>query len=252
MLARCFWTTYLALVPILGVAVFAAAPWYDVWLPRDVSVDGPQVDSLFYLILWLTGIVFVVTQGLLALFTWQYTARKDAPPVEFVHGSDRAEFIWTLVPGLLLLFLAFYQMNVWADLTIRQPHNPDLIVEVTGRQFEWRIRYPGADGKFDTPDDLYTVNDLHVPIHKTVVVYLKSADVIHSFFLPNLRLKQDTVPGRKIAVWFNATEQGQFDLACAELCGWGHYKMKGRLTVQPEAEFQTWLAQLRDAQGATQ
>ena len=102
-----------------------------------------------------------------------------------------------------------------------------MTVEVTGRQFEWRLRYPGPDGSFDTPDDLFSVNELHVPVNEDILVQLKSADVLHDFFLPNLRVKQDAVPGMKIPVWFRATEEGVFDLVCAELCGWGHYKMKG-------------------------
>ena len=106
------------------------------------------------------------------------------------------------------------------------------MVEVTGRQFEWRVRYAGTDRTLGTPDDLYTVNDLHVPLDEKTVVAIKSEDVLHDFFLPNLRVKQDVVPGMKQYVWFKPLKQGTYDIVCAELCGWGHYKMKGRLTIE--------------------
>jgi cytochrome c oxidase subunit 2 len=132
---------------------------------------------------------------------------------------------------------------------IRRPDIPPT-VEVTARQFEWRLRYPGADGVIGTPDDIHHVNDLHIPVDTDVMVHLKSMDVLHSFFLPNLRIKQDAVPGHVIPVWFRAKETGTFDLVCAELCGWGHYKMKGRLTVQSRPEYEDWLRQMHQAQEA--
>ena len=125
-------------------------------------------------------------------------------------------------------------------------------VEVVARQFEWRLRYPGRDGMLGTRDDLFLTNDLHLPVDEDVLVQLKSMDVLHSFFLPNLRIKQDAVPGMKIPVWFKAKETGQFDIVCAELCGWGHYKMKGRVTIESRADFDRWLAKTYARQEATQ
>ena len=125
-------------------------------------------------------------------------------------------------------------------------------VEVVGRQFEWRIRYPGRDDTLGTADDLFVVNDLHVPIDEDFLVQLKSMDVLHSFFLPNLRIKQDAVPGMKQPVWFKATEAGTYDIVCAEVCGWGHYKMKGRVTVESRADFERWLDRVESEQEATQ
>ncbi len=117
------------------------------------------------------------------------------------------------------------------------------LAEVTGRQFEWRIRYPGPDAVLHTADDLHTVNDLHVPVEEDVLLVIKSQDVLHSFFLPNMRLKQDVVPGMRQHMWFRATKTGQYDIVCAELCGWGHYKMKGKLTVESRVDYLAWLAQ---------
>jgi cytochrome c oxidase subunit 2 len=129
-------------------------------------------------------------------------------------------------------------------------HDIPYSVEVTGRQFEWRLRYPGEDGILGTKDDLFDVNELHVPVGEEVLVSLKSADVLHSFFLPNLRVKQDAVPGMKIPVWFRAMKEGEYDIPCAELCGWGHYKMKGRLVVESRTAYEKYLADLKARQNA--
>jgi cytochrome c oxidase subunit 2 len=99
---------------------------------------------------------------------------------------------------------------------------------------------------------VHVVNDLHLPVNEEILLDLKSMDVLHSFFLPNMRVKQDAVPGMRIPVWFRALETGQFDLVCAELCGWGHYKMKGRLTIESRDAFDRWLKQKSVEEQATQ
>ncbi len=248
-----FWSLLFLTVPILGVALFVWAPGANYWLPDDISEHGHQIDHLFMFILILTGIVFVVTEALLFWFLWRYDSAKNADPVKFTHGSHNLEVIWTILPAVTLLFIAIYQMNAWADSKINNPAHDGLpvTVEVTGRQFEWRLRYPGKDGKLGTPDDIYTVNKLHIPVNEEILVALKSADVLHDFFLPNLRVKQDAVPGMVIPVWFKATETGEFDLVCAELCGWGHYKMKGQLIVQKRSAYDAWLDEAYTAQEAT-
>lgn len=252
-----FWAFLFLLIPLLGTALFLFAldadnrPLVNHWFPRDVSQYGHVIDGLFMAILWLTGIVFIATEVALAWFLWRYDGTANPHPPKFTHGSHNLEIIWTILPAATLLFIAIYQLNAWAETKVREPDNPGMEVEVVARQFEWRLRYPGQDGKFDTADDLYTVNDLHIPLNEDILVQLKSEDVLHSFFLPNLRVKQDAVPGMKIPVWFRATAPGSFDLVCAELCGWGHYKMKGRLTVQPREDFDRWQDELRDAQNKT-
>lgn len=245
-----FWSFLFLLVPVLGVLCFALGPRYGLWLPRDVSLDGHVIDHLFMFILVLTGVVFVATETALFLFMWRYDARRNPDAAKFTHGSHTLEVIWTILPTATLLFIAIYQMNAWADAKVRKPDIPPT-VEVTARQFEWRVRYPGSDGEFDTRDDVYTVNSLHVPVGQDVLVVLKSEDVLHSFFLPNLRVKQDAVPGMQQNVWFRPLEEGEFDLVCAELCGWGHYKMKGRLIVESREEFDAWLAATFAAQEAS-
>ena len=245
------WSLLFLLVPVLGVATFVVAPWYDHWLPPDVSEHGATIDHLFMFILVLTGVVFIATEAALFYFMWRYDKKSNREPAKYTHGSHSLEVVWTIVPTAVLLFIAIYQMNAWADQKMRRPDIP-VTVEVMARQFEWRLRYPGKDGLLHTRDDLHVVNDLHLPVDEEVLINLVSMDVLHSFFLPNLRVKQDAVPGMAQGVWFRALEQGEYDLVCAELCGWGHYKMKGRLTVQSRAQFNEWLAQKYAEQEATQ
>lgn len=248
-----FWSLLFLGVPLMGVGTFVAAPYFDKhWLPADISTHGHAIDHLFYVILALTAVVFLITEFLLFLFMWRFDhSARRGESVTFTHGSHTLEVVWTMIPTATLLFIALYQMNAWADAKMRKPDVAPLL-EVTARQFEWRLRYPGVDGQFDTPDDVYTVNDVHIPVGEDILVHLKSADVLHSFFLPNVRVKQDAVPSMKQDVWFRAKETGRFDLVCAELCGWGHYKMKGRLTVESRADFDRWLKETYEKQEAVQ
>jgi cytochrome c oxidase subunit 2 len=236
-----FWSIVFLCVTIFGVGTFIVAPAVDLWLPEDVSDIGRSIDHLFMFILVLTGIVFIGTEMVLFYFLWKYDGKTNKLPVKFTHGSHSLEICWTIVPAATLLFIAIYQMNTWAAAKMRVPQADGrqmaATVEVTARQFEWRLRYPGDDGVLGTNDDLFDVNSLHVPVNEETLVNLKSMDVLHSFFLPNLRVKQDAVPGMKIPVWFRPVKTGEFDIVCAELCGWGHYKMKGRITIESRSEY---------------
>jgi cytochrome c oxidase subunit 2 len=239
-------------VPVLGLAVMFWAPDIGMGLPPDVSEHGHEIDHLFMFCLILTGVIFLITEVVLFWFMWRYERRSNRDPVIFTHGSHNLELVWTIIPALTLLFIALYQMNAWADVKIRKPKDAKTIIEVTARQFEWRIRYPGEDNVLHTPDDILDVNTLHVPLDEEVIIELKSMDVLHDFFVPQLRVKQDAVPGTNIPVWFRAQEPGEYDLVCAELCGWGHYKMKGQVTVESREDYEAWLKQLKEEQEATQ
>jgi cytochrome c oxidase subunit 2 len=246
-----FWSLLFLMVPIVGVGIFAWAmvdlpPMKGHWLPDNINEHGKVIDNLFMFILYLTGIIFAITGVVLFWFLWRYDATQNADPVKYTHGSHTLEVVWSILPAATLLFIAIYQMNAWADAKMRRPTLPGgglmpPLAEVTGRQFEWRIRYAGKDGVLGNEDDVSIANDLHVPVNEEVVLKIKSQDVLHSFFLPNLRLKQDVVPGMKQHVWFKANRTGVFDIVCAELCGWGHYKMRGRLTVESRDDFNRWL-----------
>lgn len=245
-----FWCLLFLLVPILGVATFVVAPYFHIWFPRDISVHGRVIDQLFMFILWLTGIVFIATEVALFYFMWKYNGRTNAEPAKFSHGSHTVEVVWTILPTVTLLFIAIYQMNAWADTKMRRPNIP-VTAEITGRQFNWDVRYPGEDGELYTPDDIFRYDGhIHLPMGEEVLLLIKSSDVLHSLFLPNVRMKQDVVPGMAQYMWFKVTESGEFDLVCAELCGWGHYKMKARVTFEPREKYEEWLAEMYAEQEA--
>jgi cytochrome c oxidase subunit 2 len=238
-----FWSFLFLLVPIGGVATFVAAPYFNIWLPRDVSEHGRTIDNLFMFILYLTGVVFIITEMALFWFSWKYDANSNEEPVKFSHGSHALELVWTIIPAVTLLFIAIYQMEAWAAAKMQPPDIP-ITVEVTGRQFNWDFRYPGPDGELYTQDDiLRTDGKLYLPVNEEVLLKITSADVLHSFFLPNLRMKQDVVPGMEQHMWFKGKKTGGFDIVCAELCGWGHYKMKGRVFFLPRDEYEAKLAE---------
>lgn len=268
-----FWSLLFLLIPILGVWVFIAAiadlwpfcegPYgfgNDYWFPEDISRDGFVIDGLFNFIMYLTGAIFIGTGFAMFFFLWKYDAASNRDSVKFMHGSHTLEVIWSILPAATLLFIAIYQMDTWAGNKVTRPAllpgidgivgtaDDTAEIQVTGRQFEWRIQYAGKDRILGTPDDLYTVNELHLPVDEEAVIAIKSMDVLHSFFLPNVRLKHDLVPGMKQYVWFTPEKEGTYDIVCAELCGWGHYKMKGRMTVESREDYEAWLAQKMEEQ----
>jgi cytochrome c oxidase subunit 2 len=208
------------------------------WLPEDVSTFGREIDSLFYLIYYITAVTFILVTVLMVVFLIMYR-RKEGRRAVYSHGNTTLEIIWTIIPAAILIVLSFMSVSTWAKVKRHAPES-DFELQVAAKQFNWEVVYPGPDGKLNTEDDVKFDNDLHVPVNKVVRVHLTSKDVIHSFFLPNLRLKQDAVPGRTILVWFEATKPGKYELPCAELCGFGHSGMKGWLYVHTPEEYAKW------------
>lgn len=274
-----FWCLFFVFWPILALVVCWVSPSYGWWFPGPAASPlGQRIDSLFYMILMITTITFIGTQIGLGYVLFKGARRTDEDVDEkawFSHGSHELEVIWSIVPAFILLFIALYQLDVWAEYRVkdafpkdrmeavlerihqkRTPQNSMALAEVTARQFEWRIRYPGFDAQGNLlplmaepqPTDLYAVNDLHLPAAAPVMINLKTQDVQHSFFLPELRVKQDAVPGLVIPVWFEASQVREYALLCAELCGWGHYKMKARLVAETEEQFVEYLRKLHREQ----
>ena len=279
---RLVWTLLFALAALFAIGPFVYAPFNaNWWLPNSyykfgsatdlvvsdqvISKAGEGIDFLFIVILWLTGIVFIGVQIVFLWSMWKFSDRPDRKTA-YTHGSKKLELIWTIIPAFVLIWIAVYQLGAWADVKYRT-HAPDVppIAEVVGRQFQWVTRYPGDDKKLNTSDDIFTVNDFHfytepdgdkkdangeqVYRHVDTMIHLKAQDVLHSFYLPQLRVKQDAVPGLTIPVWFNANKPGHYELVCAELCGWGHYKMRSKVTIHPSrADFEKWLAERKQEQ----
>jgi cytochrome c oxidase subunit 2 len=301
-----FWSILFGAVMTAALLLFIVAPFVSGWwLPKDVSTFGSGIDGLFYLILGITGFFFVFTEGILVYALWRY-AGQPGRKASFYHGNHTLEMVWTLVPGVILFLLAIVQINVWADVKFQKnmpaPNATTQQIEVVARQWEWRLRYPSEKrmedwekdpklaedfARFPHQDDVHVVNEIHVwkggkdpnQQHR-VLVHLKTRDVLHSFFLPNLRLKQDALPGKTIPVWFAVTEHNTkpiedskshekrwveigydpatgktkdpdmiWELACAEFCGTRHSLMRGKLYVhENKADFLDWLRQAEKAQ----
>ncbi len=213
------------------------------WLPENVSTYGSDIDAILSMIYSVTLVWFFLTMGAIALFLALYRHREGRRAT-YVRGDKLPEAAWILVPVVIVLaldlWMDFRGADAWAKVKGRPPAGR-LHVQVTGKQFNWEILYPGPDGRFGTADDLTLDNELHVPVNQVVRVTLKSKDVIHSFFVPNLRLKQDILPGRDIEAWFQATKAGRYEMPCSELCGFGHSGMNGWLYVHPPDEYQKWV-----------
>ncbi|HXG09306.1 MAG TPA: cytochrome c oxidase subunit II [Gemmataceae bacterium] len=281
-----WWSLLFAVVILVEVVFVLLAPLVGWGLPPNYASYGSEIDNLFHLILALTGIVFILTEAILIYNMYRF-ARSDGRRSQYTHGHHRLEIIWTAVPAVILLFIAFAQVGAWERVKYKSRMPPaDQVFEVSARQFEWRVRYPSAE-RMDDPklvetfareaqenkkqvDDVHRVNEIHVWKGGQVRVYLKTRDVLHSFFLPHLRIKQDAVPGKTIPVWFDTAgpeaeanfiydpssrtwkETKPLELACAELCGWGHYKMRGKLFIHESKEdFIRWLKHAAAEQNAT-
>lgn len=209
------------------------------WLPENLSTYGGDIDSLFYLVYYICGVVFILVHVLLLGFIILYRSRPGRKAV-YMHGNTTLEIIWTVVPSVIVLLLAVIAKPTWDTVKRELPATPHQ-VRITAKQFNWEMLYPGPDGKFETEDDLTIDNELHVPVNAKVQLALRSRDVIHSFFIPVFRLKQDTMPGREIMAWFEATKDGKWEIPCAELCGFGHSGMKGWVTVHSAEGYDAWL-----------
>jgi cytochrome c oxidase subunit II len=212
-------------------------------LPGSASTFAPEIDRMYYAILIITGVVFFLTELLLLWFVFRYRHREGRR-AEYIHGNVAAEVVWTVVPFVIVIWIALASRGVWAS--IKDPANIPanaMEVAVLASQFEWTITYPGPDGILGTGDDFSSRNRMEIPVDRPVKVLLTADDVIHSFWIRELRVKQDAVPGMEILVWFEATETGEYAIGCAELCGTGHTRMRGTLIVHDSDSYQQWLSE---------
>jgi len=217
--------------------------------PENASSFGGQIDSLILLITVIVGAWFVLAEAALIGFAIRYR-RKARTRAAWVPGDTWRSLSWVLVPAVLILICDFAIEAAGAPVwkAVKQTFvQPDERILIRGKQFVWEFFYPGQDGRLRTPDDIKVLNNLTVPVGAVVQFDLEAEDVIHSFWLPHMRLKQDAVPGRTIQGWFKPTKEGTFAVACAELCGVGHGKMGGELRVVSADRYREWLAGQRPA-----
>ena len=215
------------------------------WLPADVSTFGSSIDSMLKLIFYVVGTAFILTEGILLAFVILYRRRKGGR-ASFVRGESMRELVWVLIPVVIVAFLDVAidvrAKPIW-DLVKKESPPAGLTVKLEALQFGWEFTYPGPDGQFGTPDDLLQTTTLTVPAGQVVRVIMGSKDVIHSFYVPQLRLRQDAVPGREIPIWFEATQPGDYEIGCSQLCGILHFAMKGILRVLTPEDYQKWVDQ---------
>ncbi|WP_436485944.1 cytochrome c oxidase subunit II [Chitinophaga sp. ARDCPP14] len=243
-------------------------------LGESASEQGEGVDTLIYVTLAITGIVFVVTQVALFWFAFKYQEKEGRKAFYFPH-NNKLEVIWTVIPAIALTVLVAFGLKHWFQLTSEAPKDA-AVVEVTGKQFNWIFRYPGKDGALGRRDiknidpsagnelgldwndplnkDDFMPTELHLVVGKPVKFIIGSRDVIHDVGLPHFRMKMDAVPGIPTTLWFTpkfTTKQMKektgnpdftYEISCDQMCGSGHYSMRGVIVVETQAEYDKWVA----------
>jgi len=261
----------LALLIVFLVAVtvyFFVANRYSP--PPTITAVGRAVDHQYLLTLCVTGTVFILSQLGLAYAIWRF--RDRGQPAHFTRGNNTLEMIWTAATIILFLGLGLLGRKAWAEVRFTPAESNAVQVEVTTNQFVFNFRYPGPDGKFGRLDpkqvsastgnplgldendpagkDDIVMPTLTVPVDHQVELLIRSQDVIHNFYVRELRLQQDAVPGMIIPIHFTANQTGHYEIMCTQLCGLGHYRMRSFLDVVSEADYQSFLKQQQ--QGAAQ
>ncbi len=252
-------------ITIASVWMFVSGKW---WFPESISDHGPRVDSQFMITIIVVGIAFTAAQVGLGWVVFKFRDTADQQRATYSHGNNRLEVLWTVVTAVIFISLAVMGQRVWASLHLHSAPPGSYQIEVVAQQFSWNFHYPGKDNVFGRTDpnliddsalnyvglddtdpnakDDAVVSTLAIPVNRPVELVLRSKDVTHSFFVPQLRFKQDLVPGMGIHVHFTANKIGKYELACAELCGMNHYKMKSYMLVLPQNEFDELVALPQD------
>lgn len=243
-------------------------------LGTPASDHGERIDNMIHITLWITGFVFVITQVLLFWFSFKYQEQENKKALYYPH-NNRLEVIWTVIPAIVLTVLVGFGLYYWFQVTGEAPKDA-VQIEVFGKQFNWEFRYPGRDGVFgkryyknidetkgnplgqiwDDPanrDDVYTTGEMHIPVNRPVKLLINAKDVIHDVGLVHFRMKMDAVPGIPTTMWFTpkyTTRQMRekygpdfnYEISCDQMCGSGHFSMRGTVVVESEAEYKVWLA----------
>jgi len=233
-------------------------------MPPQASTHAADIDNMIAIVHWLMLVMFVGWGGYFVYVLFRF--RKGANPTASYAGAKGkfAKYTEYAIIAIEALLLVGYAIPAWAlRVAAFPPENEAVVVRVVSEQFAWNVHYPGADGKFgrrdiklvaaenplgldrtdpDGKDDITTINQLNLPVDKPILVHLSSKDVIHSFGLIEMRVKQDAIPGMDIPVWFIPNKIGEFEIACSQLCGLGHYRMRGFVSVKSQADYDAWLA----------
>ena len=224
------------------------------YLPENISTFGADLDGLTILITVLATVWFFAAFLTMSWFLIAYR-KKAGQKAEYINGDSFSQYKWILIILIFVvasdLYIDIVTVNVWNKIKIHLPQQEQSVrVEINAYQWAWKFRYPGADGKLGTDDDLKSFTEMHVPVNKDVLFDLTAKDVLHSFWVKELRLKQDALPGRTIQGWFNATKTGKYEIMCAEICGINHTAMKGYLVVDSEEDYAKFLGGLKKVASA--
>ena len=247
-------------ITAVSVFLFWSRIW---WFPPNISVHGDAMDQQMILTLLCAGVIFVLAQLGLAYFIWRHREGSGRQAI-YSHGNDKLEVTWTVATAVFFIGLGILAQDIWAKIYYTEAPPGALRIQVTGKQFAWNFRYPGPDGKFgpmhlnlvddaaanplgldidndpDSADDIVVPN-MAIPVNRPVELLLHAMDVTHSYWVRELRVKQDLVPGLNLKVHFIATQVGRYEIACAELCGLGHHTMRAFLDVMSEVDYAQWL-----------
>jgi len=251
----------LFILTILSVVFVVMNYWPP---PEAVNGMGHAIDAQFARTMVVVGVAFILAQVALGYILFRFGAGKKGERAAYSHGNNRLEVVWTIVTAVVFVTLGVMAQKVWAELHLSAIPADAITYEVTAQQFVWKFHHAGPDGKVgklnmdlwkdpdsfgvddrdpDAKDDIVSAT-MVVPVNRPVRVVLRSKDVIHSFFVPAFRLKQDAVPGMTITIHFTADKIGEYDLTCAELCGMFHYNMKSKVIVKSEQDYQKWVADM--------
>lgn len=253
-------------------------------LGEAASDHGERIDTMLYITLGITGVVFFITQILLFWFSYKYQEKEDRKAFYFPH-NNKLEVIWTVIPAITLTILVGFGLYYWFQITGEAPKN-SMVVEVTGKQFGWEFRYPGKDKKLgrkyykeinesignplgqiwsdkDNHDDIYVSQEMHIVVNKPVKLIIGAKDVIHDVGLAHFRMKMDAVPGIPTTMWFTpkfTTKQMRekygpdfnYEISCDQMCGAGHFSMRGTIVVETQEEFDRWILSKKPQYAAAQ
>jgi cytochrome c oxidase subunit 2 len=208
------------------------------WDGQGASTAAAKIDDLLNVMIVLSSFVFSLVMVMLFYALWKFRAKPgDESDGEPIHGNTRLEIAWTLIPTIIVLFGAGYSWSVLSD--IEEPADNPLTVDVFSQQFAWSFGYPGKD-------NAYSQGELHVPLDRQVHFKMHSLDVIHSFWVPEWRIKKDNVPGITTTAIVTPDKPGTYQLICTELCGFGHAAMRAYVVVEPAADFRKWVTGLKE------
>jgi cytochrome c oxidase subunit II len=257
----------LLLVLITVGALYLFLGQHTWWFPENISAHGGAIDSQFYRTAVVVGVAFTLAQLALGYAVVRF-GRRGTERAVYTHGSNKLEAVWTSVTAVVFVILAILGQRVWANLHLTQTPPDAVKIEVVAQQFQFNFHYAGKDGVFGKtdakymndsalnyvgldPDDPNAKDDIQlttlvVPENRPFELTLRSKDVIHSFFVPAMRFKQDTVPGLAIRVHLTATKQGKYEIPCAELCGQLHSTMKGQMLVVSREDYDAMSAMTED------